>query len=504
VTGSDPARALRTLEERRWRVLVVTGTGAFMGPLDVTVVALALPAMGRALDLSFSSAIWVQAGYLLAYTLVLIPAGRLADQWGRLRVWRAGATTFALASLAAGLSTGSATLLTARVVQGAGGAMLAATATALVTAVFPPHQRGRALGLNVMALYLGLSTGPLVGGLIVEHASWRWIFLVNIPVAAAALLGSLGLREPRPHAGRPRLDPLGTLLLGGALAGLMIGLSFAPLWGWGSARAVGLMTAGALLLVAFVALELRARAPLLDLSLFRRSRVFAMGNVAALLNYLAMFATISLTAVLLEVVGGHSPVRSGLIMVIQPALMVALSPLAGRLSDRLGSRALASGGMVAVSIGLVVLATVPASVPSWQVMTGLGIVGVGMAFFSSPNTSAVMGSVDRPRLAVAAAVLASMRSLGQSLSLAVLGALAAAPLGAAGARVLFGGDAGASAADYLDGYRLAMAVAAGIALVGAAFSLARGPRALSLDPAAAPLGPPVGSRGPGALRPRER
>ena len=470
---TSPART-GSLSDRRWRVLAVTGAGAFMGPLDVTVVALALPDMGRDLGLSFSSAIWVQAAYLLAYALVLVPAGRLADQIGRMRLWRFGVVIFALSSLAAGLATNTGWLLGARAVQGCGGAILAATSTALVTSVFPPHERGRALGLNVMTLYLGLATGPLVGGVITQHLGWRWIFLVNLPVAIAALIGSLGLREPRPDAGRPRLDPLGTLLLGCSLAGLMIGLTFSPLWGWSSPRALGLVAAGAISLAAFVATELRTPAPLLDLAMFRESRLFAMANLAALLNYTAMFGTILLTAVLLEVAGGLSPTHAGLIMVIQPAVMVALSPFAGRLSDRVGSRVLATSGMVLVAGGLAVLARVPPTVPAEWIMTGLAIVGVGMASFSSPNTSAVMGSVRPHQLGVASGVLAEMRTLGQSLSLALLGTLAAAPLGATGARVLFGGSGGGHEAEYVDGYHLAMTVGAVIALVGAGLSVVRG------------------------------
>ncbi|MGD9697197.1 MAG: MFS transporter [Thermoleophilia bacterium] len=457
-------------------MLAVTGIGAFMGPLDVTVVALALPAMGEALDLSFAGAIWVQVGYLLAYALVLVPAGRLADQLGRLRVWRAGALVFAVASLMAGLSTDDVGLLAWRGLQGCGGAMLAATSTAMVTQVFPPAKRGRALGLNVMALYLGLATGPIIGGVIVEHAGWRWIFLVNIPVAALALLFSARLVEARPAAGRPALDPLGSTLLGAALGGLMVGATFAPLWGWDSPVAIGLMAAGAIAAVAFAVAEGRVRAPLIDMAHFRDSRLYAFGNLAALLNYTAVFATISLTAVLLQVVGHRSPVESGVIMLAQPALMAALSPIAGRLSDRIGSRSLTSGGMVLVAAGMGVLATTPSSVPVGHVAAGLAVVGIGMAAFSSPNTSAVMGSVGPDRLAVTAAVIAEMRTVGQALSVALLGTIAAAPLGAEGARVILGGAEGAvHAGAFLDGYRLAMVVGGAIALVGAAASLTRGP-----------------------------
>ena len=467
---------LAALRERRWRVLAVTGMGAFMGPLDVTVVALALPAIGKELGLSFSGGIWVQAGYLLAYALVLVPAGRIADQWGRLRVWRVGLGLFAVASLMAAISPNDSWLLAWRAVQGSGGAMLAATSTALVTAVFPVEERGKAIGLNIMALYLGLALGPLIGGLLVDNAGWRWIFLVNLPMAGLALAGSLGLSEGPPAPGRPKLDPLGTLLLGGALAGIMIGVTFGSLWGWSSGRVVTLISVGAVLLAAFPLAESRVESPLIDLAMFRRSRLFALGNLAALLNYTAMFGVIALTAVLLQVTGGLSPTRAGLVMLAQPVVMVALSPVAGRLSDRTGSRALASGGMGLVAAGLAILALTPADLPIPWVMTGLAVTGLGMAAFSSPNTSAVMGSAERERLGVAAAILAMMRTLGQTLSLAVLGTLAAAPLGAAGARALFGDTAGVGdAAAYLDGYRLAMAVGAAIALVGAALSLGRGP-----------------------------
>jgi EmrB/QacA subfamily drug resistance transporter len=477
-------RSPATLEERRWRVLAITGTGAFMGPLDVSAVAVALPALGEDLGLSFSGAIWVQAGYLLAYALVLVPAGRLGDAWGRLRIWRTGLVVFALASLMSGLAPDDSWLLAWRVVQGTGGAMLAATGTALVTAVFPPAERGRALGLNIGALYLGLSTGPLIGGVLVDGAGWRAIFLVNVPVAALALLGSLGLHEPRHEPGRLRLDLRGTLLLGVALTGVMVGFTFGPLWGWDSPRVTGLIVAGLAALAAFVVAERRARAPLVDLGMFRRSRIFALGNLASLLNYTAMFGAIALTAVLLQVVGGHTPTETGVLMIAQPLVMVALSPVAGHLSDRIGSRALASGGMVLVAAGLAILASVPSDVPDTAIVLGLAVTGLGMAMFSSPNTSAVMGAAERHRLGVAAAILAMMRTLGQTLSLAILGTLAAAPLGAAGARVLFGAEGGAEhAGAYLDGYRLAMGVGAVIALVGAALSSARGPVAAPATPA---------------------
>lgn len=466
-----------TLARHRRRVLVVTGIGAFMGPLDVTIVALGLPRIGDALSLSFSGAVWVQAAYLFTYALALLPAGRVADQWGRMRVWRLGVVVFAVASLVAGLATSSWWLIGARLVQGFGGAMLAATATALVTAAFPPGERGRALGLNVMSTYLGLSTGPLLGGVLVAALGWRSVFLVNVPVAVIGLAVARGLRDVPQHPGRPRIDVRSAVVLAAGLGGVMVGLSFAPLWGWTSARAVGLVLGGLVLLAAFTVLQSRGEDPLLDLAILRGNRVVAFGSAAALLNYTAMFGSISLTAVLLEIVGGRSPIHSGLIMVVQPLLMVVLSPFAGRLSDRIGSRLLATGGMVLVAAGLAVLAMVPADVPAAAVVPGMATVGVGMAMFSSPNVSAVMGGARGPQLGIVSALLATMRTLGQSLSLALLGGLAAVHLGAAGAAVVLLGKAegAAHAGEYLAGYRVAMAAGAGIALVGALLSSARGP-----------------------------
>ena len=464
----------------------MTGMGSFLGPFDVSVAAVALPAIGRDLHLTFSGALWIQAGYLLPYALVLIPAGRIADQWGRLRVFRIGMVVFATTSLMVAVSPNIEWMLAWRAIQGGGGAMLAATSTALVTAAFPPSERGRALGLNIMLLYLGLLTGPLIGGLLVDHAGWRWIFLASLPVAATSLLLGLPLHEGRPAQGRLRLDPAGTLTLGAALASLMVGLTFGPIWGWSSGRVVGLIAGGAVLLVVFLVVEGRTEAPLIDLGMFRRSRIVALGSLAALLNYTAMFGAIALTAVLLEVVGGYTPTQTGLVMMAQPVVMVALSPVAGHLSDTLGSRALASGGMLILAAGLTILATTPADLPLPHIMIGLAVSGLGMAAFSSPNTSAVMGAVERERLGVAAAVLAMMRTLGQTLSLAILGTLAAAPLGAAGAGVLFGQTDGLGhTAAYLDGYRLAMGVGAIIAVVGACLSLSRGPVVVPPPPARA-------------------
>lgn len=467
----------KTMQDYRWLVLWVTCVGAFMSPLDFSAVSVALPSMGHDLHLSFAEALWVQAGYLLTYTLMLVPSGRVADQLGRLRVWRTGVAVFAVTSLLTGVSMDNAWLLASRSLQGIGAGMLTGTATALVSTVFPAGERGRAIGINVTAVYLGLSSGPLIGGVLVTTLGWRWVFFVNVPIAAVTLLVARRLYDPNRRSGRPRLDIPGIALLTVGLGSLLLALTFGADWGWSSGQVAALFVLAAAALIAFYAVERRVALPVLDLGLFRRSRVFAAANAAALLNYTAMFGSIALTAIALQVVAGKSPIMTGVILIVQPAVMVCLSPFAGRLSDRIGSRLLCTGGMVLVAAGLALLATVPNNVPLERILPGLAVIGVGMAMFSSPNTSSAMNAAPDAALGVAAGVLTTMRSLGQSMSIAVLGAITASRLGAAGGRLILGGAAPPdSGVAYMEGYRLAMAVGAGIALVGAFVSLTRGAR----------------------------
>ena len=468
-----------------------------MTPLDASIVSVALPTIGPALRLSYSEALWVQAAYLLVLAILLIPFGRLADQHGLMRFYLMGVLVFGTSSVAASFAFNGTFLILARCAQGAGAALLASTSVAIVTAVFPPKERGRALGINVMAVYLGLTAGPPLGGLIVSHFGWQWIFLINVPIALATLLNGWGLlpaerrdraaehqraqSSPAGTAGldnKLRIDVLGACLLGLMLASLFIPLIFSPFWGLTSARTIGLLAVALIFLVAFVLVEDRVKDPLFDLNLLRNNRLFAAANGAALLNYAAMYGVTIFTAVFLEIVQHQSPQRAGLILLAQPVMQASLSPFSGRLSDRLGSRLLATTGMVLVAVGMVELAGLSAGVPVWRVVLALVTVGVGMATFSVPNTSAIMGAVPRSRLSLASGFLGTMRATGQGLSIAVLGAIAASKLGPVGGQVIFLGakaSEGAAVA-FAAGYREAMLVGAGLAVLGAAISLVRGER----------------------------
>ncbi len=478
------------LVDRRWQLLALTSVGAFMGPLDGSIVAVALPKMGKDLDLTFTTSIWVQAVYLLVMAVLLIPLGRLADRRGRVHYYLGGVALFTVGSLLSGLSMNVTWLIASRAVQGVGAALLVATSTAIVTAVFPPRERGRALGINVMAVYLGLTVGPPLGGFLTDSLGWRSIFFVNIPIGVAvAVCGYLLL--PRHERGNERAggsDPVGTVLWALTLICLLVPVSFASEWGWTSARTLGLLAAAAAALALFAAVELRHRTPLLSLDLVLHNRLFAAANGAALLNYMALGAVTILTADYLEIAQHHSAGLTGWLMLAQPTMMAALSPFAGRLSDRVGSRLLSSGGMVVVAAGMVLLATLPATSGLPRVMGSLAVVGLGMAAFSAPNTSAIMGSVDRDQLGLAGAFVGTMRVTGQSLSVAVLSAIAASSLGRYGIQWLLRlgtpvpGQSRAAAhavaahvaLDYAHGYRQAMLAGAALAFVGALLSLTRG------------------------------
>ncbi len=486
------------LQRRRHYVLTVVSMGTFMTPFDSSIIAVALPAMGASLHLNYSYALWAQAAYLLLTTALLIPAGRIADSRGPIRYNLAGNIVFALGSALAGLAQNGLMLIVGRCVQGAGGAFMFATSTGIITAVFPRCQRGRAIGINLTAGYVGLMAGPAAGGFIVARLDWRWVFFINLPVAVAVLaagwtLMSAELRErqaalmahrpacsegrgfvARRH-GRTSLclrsaDWQAPLLLAAFLTALFLPLTFSPLWGWSSARTIGLLLAAVVFLFAFIVREDRATQPMLDLDLLRGNRVFAVACSAAFVYSVGMFAAITLTAVYAQVVQGRSAEQAGLMLLVQPVLMVLISPIAGRLSDRVGARPLTGLGGLLLSAGMIQLALSGDSVA--RILLGLATVGVGMAVFSSPNMSAIMGAVPHHQLNLGSGFQAAMRFGGQGFSIAVLGSIAAWKLGPHGAHIIFLGDSASavSASDFADGYQAAMLVGAGLTFLASLLS----------------------------------
>ncbi len=386
---------------------------SFLTPFMGSSVNVALPSISREFGMDAVQLGLVPTVYLLAAAMCLVPAGRLADIHGRKRVLTAGVLLYTLASLLCALATSGAFLIGARVVQGCGAAMIFGTNVAILASVVPQHRRGAALGINVGAVYLGLSIGPTLGGILTQQLGWRSLFQVNVALGiliAGAIFWKI--RGEWAEARGERFDAIGSMLYGVALAGVMYGLSQFP-----DASGTWWVLGGLAAAVVFARWELRSGSPVLDLRLLVHNRVFALSNLAALINYAATYAVGFMLSLFLQFIKGLSPQEAGLVLVIQPAVQCAVSPLAGRLSDRVESRLVASAGMGLTVIALVILNFLREDTSIRAIAVPLVLLGCGFGLFSSPNTNAVMASVDRGHYGVASALLGTMRLLGQMLSM---------------------------------------------------------------------------------------
>jgi len=408
VPVAPPDRALR-----RSAILVAT-LGAFLTPFTSSAVNLALPTIGRGFGATAVTLGWISTANMLAAAALVVPFSRLADLHGRRRVFQAGATVFTAASLWASLAPTLPQLLAARAVQGAGAAAMFGTGVAILTSVLPPGERGRALGLNSAATYLGLSLGPTLGGWLTGSVGWRAIFLVNVLVGVALLAALTRLRGEWAGARGERFDLPGATLYVAGLVALLFGLTrlSAP---WGAVTAL----AGAALLGLFLGWEARLAHPVLDVALLRRNTVFAMSSLAAFLNYAATAAVGFLVSLYLQFVRGLGPGEAGLVMLSQPVLMMLVSPAAGALSDRVEPRVPASAGMALTALGLAGLAAVSPATPLAWIVGALVVLGTGFGLFTSPNTNAGMGAVGPRHYGVASGFLGTMRLTGQTASMAV-------------------------------------------------------------------------------------
>jgi EmrB/QacA subfamily drug resistance transporter len=396
----------------RRAALAASMVSSFLTPFMASSMNVAMPLIGREFGLSAVRLSWVLTAYTLTAAMFLVPFGRLADITGRKRIFATGLAVDITGATLGALAPSAFWLILARAVQGIGGAMIFGTGVAILTSVHPPGARGRALGLNTAAVYTGLSLGPVIGGLVVHAAGWRTVFLATIPIAATGLfLATTRLRGEWAEARGESFDAPGAVLFGAGLVALMYGLSRLP-------AAAGLILAGAgvAALAAFAVYEGRAPSPVLDLRLFRRNRIFAFSNLAALLNYSATAAVAFLMSLYLQHVKGLPPQKAGLVLVAQPIIMAVTSPFAGRLSDRTEPRLIASLGMALSAAGLLLFAALRPETSTVYIIASLACLGLGFGLFSSPNTNAVMSSVESRQLGLASAALGTMRLTGQMLS----------------------------------------------------------------------------------------
>ncbi|HEY1367072.1 MAG TPA: MFS transporter [Gaiellaceae bacterium] len=451
-------------ENRKWWTLAAVAFGLFMIMLDNTVVNVALPSIERDLGIGISELEWVVTAYALTFAALLITGGKLADMLGRRRIFVLGLLVFTGASLACGLAPSAGFLIGARAVQGVGAALMNPATLSIITATFPPRERGQAIGIWAGVSALALALGPLVGGLIVDNIGWNWIFYVNVPVGILAVFVSqIAIDESRDTSHEQSLDVPGLLTSSGGLFALTYALIEANTYGWTSPRILGLFAAAVALLVAFALLERHQRLPMLDLSLFR-NRTFTGANLVAMLVTLAMFGVFFFVSLYVQNILGYSPTKAGAIFLPMTLLIIVVAPLAGRLSDRLGSRWLMAGGMTLVGISLLFYQRLGVHSDFWTILPSLITGGLGMALTMTPMTSAAMSAVAVDKAGVGSGVLASFRQVGGSLGIALMGAILSSYL-TASAR---GPQRGLQ---FVDGLHAALLVSAVIAFAGALVAL---------------------------------
>ncbi len=399
----------------RTAVLVVTTTSAFLVPYLFSAINVALPQLSREFAMDAVMLGWVGTGYILATAVFMVPFGRLADIHGRKKAFIGGIMVLSLGCLASVFAHSQAAFVGLRILQGMGGAMISGNSVAILTSIFPANKRGRVIGLNTAATYIGLSVGPLAGGVQTQSLGWRSIFITCAILGAIAIsLALWKLKGDWAEAKGQGFDLTGSVIYGIGLVSVMYGFSKLP-----DLRAVALVVAGFAALVVFGAWEMRARSPVLNLRLFKGNTAFTFSNLAALINYSASFGNLFFLSLYLQYVKGMDPRSAGLVLVVQPAVMAMVTPFAGRLSDRIEPRIVSSVGMGLTTLGLASLIGINSGTSITFLTAVLAVQGLGFGLFSSPNSNAVMSSVEKCFYGVAAATLGTMRLTGQAFSSAM-------------------------------------------------------------------------------------
>lgn len=451
-----------TVQARRITLLTTTAS-SFLTPFMGSALNVALPTIGKEFGATALMLGWVSTAYLLSSAMFLVPFGKLADMTGRKRVFVWGLVLFGLGALLSGLAPSLPWLVAFRAFHGVGGAMIFGTGVAILTAAFPPQERGRVLGINVASVYTGLSVGPFLGGLLTQHLGWRSIFYVAVPLSGLiALLAHWKLYEEQWPSDHRAFDYTGSVVYGLSLVTLIYGFSRLP-----APLGVGLTLAGIIGMGGFFFLEGRHPNPVLELNLFAHNPAFTFSSLAALIHYSATAAVGFLLSLYLQSVRGVSPQVAGTILLIQPVVQALFSPLAGWASDRIEPRVVASAGMGLTTLGLLLLLRLEGVTAIPYVGAALGLLGFGFALFSSPNSNAIMSSVDRPRYGVASAILGTMRLIGQTMSMGIVMLIFA--LGMGGQAVT-----PQTAPLFLRSMHVAFAVFAALCFLGIFASLARG------------------------------
>ncbi len=396
-------------------ILLVASLSSFLVPYTASSIMVALPAMAAQFHSDAVTLGWITSAYIIAAAVFIVPFGRYADIIGRKKIFLAGLIVFTLASLGCAFAPTEGLLIGARFLQGIGGAMLFSTSVAIVTQVYGPGERGWALGITIATVYAGLSIGPFLGGILTDHFGWPSIFLINVPIGIATLaLTVWGVKHEWADAAGERFDLGGAVIYGIMLFTLVYGMLLLPDPTGLAGIAVALVSA-----ILFYWFEKRPVNPLIDFSVFVNNRTFVFSNIAAMINYSATFGVGVLLSLYLQYVQGFSAETAGLILVTQPVVQTLFSLISGRLSDRIEPRIVATAGMAITALGLSFFIFLTPSTPLYLIVISLMVLGFGYGLFSSPNTNAIMSSAHRKHHGLASGMVATMRSLGQLLSMAI-------------------------------------------------------------------------------------
>ena len=444
-------------------IVAALALGAYLAALDNSIVNAILPVVAAAFGTDLTAIEWAVTVYLLVQSAIMLAVGRFGDMWGHRNVYLLGMGVFVVASAVCGLATSTQFLVVGRAIQAIGASMIFANLAAILTEVFPPEQRGRAVGIQATIVYAGLATGGPLGGFLTGFFGWPSVFLVNVPLGLIAL--ALGWRvapSDAPAGRRDRFDVVGATIYVLGLGLLLLGLNQGHAWGWASAPIVGCLLLGLGLLAAWIAIELRVASPMIDLRLFQQ-RTFSAPVVSALLNYLAVSAGFLLPFALIQG-RGLTPAQTGLILTCQPIVMAVTASISGTLSDKVGSRTPATAGMLVIALGFFLLSRMDAATPIGLVAVMLMVTGLGIGLFTSPNSSAILGAVPPQRRGVANGVLGTARTLGMVLGVGIAGAVYASVLGHADAP---------TPDEILAATDMGLLVASGVALLGAITSATR-------------------------------
>lgn len=412
------------MSEYKWNLLLITTIGTFMGSLDGSIVNIAIPTISMELNAPFELIQWVTIVYLLVMAVSLVALGRLGDIHGRKNFFLLGLAIFTISSFLCATAINPIYLVSFRAIQGFGSSLIASSTPAMVTETFAPQERGKAMGINVASIYLGLTIGPVLGGILTQFSTWRSIFFINLPIGAIAFIAGFIKLKPSTNIGKNQaFDIPGMIMFALFLAPLLLALTLGNWVGWDDISIfIYLITAGAGLF-GFLIVESKATAPMINLGLFRHNRMFAAGNITALLNYIGINGVLFLMSIYLQSFLQFPVFIAGMLMLPAPLTQSLISLRSGRLSDRIGSRALCAAGMGIIGFGIFMTIVVINFLPIEFLLFSLFIMGAGTGLFSSPNQSAIMGSVEKRDLGIAAGVLSTMRTTGQSISVALLSAI---------------------------------------------------------------------------------